>query len=147
MTQLTLVDDSLTADDRAVGLTDGPDRILTSAEAGLAAHIPDGPARLLAALVKRGLPEEHLEDAALLILFWNDHAPVDPDYRLCACNCGREIQGRRAAVKYVDDACRTRALRARRASTRPQPQGEPVVTVPRPPSASDGMPDQIGLAA
>ena len=92
-------------------------RMLTSAQAGLRTHIEDGPACLLAALVKRGMAPEYLDAAAFLILSWDAHAPVDPEYhRLCACGCLRLLVGRRANTKYYDGTCRVRALRARRSS-------------------------------
>jgi hypothetical protein len=50
---------------------------LTAKEAGLRAHIPDGPAKLLAVLVKRGLKDEHLTETAGFLLRWDLHAPLD----------------------------------------------------------------------
>ena len=56
-----------------------PERILTAEEAGLEARITHGPAKLLAALVRRGLQPEHLHEAASLILMWDFHAPLDEE--------------------------------------------------------------------
>ena len=132
MSQLTLLDH---------------DRTLTAKQAGLRTNIEDGRARLLAVLVKRGLRREDLPAAALLILSWDAHAPVDPEFRLCVCGCGRTLKGRRVTAKHFDGARRVRAHRARAASTRPQPSESLGVTVPRPRPASDGVRNQIGLAA
>jgi len=52
-----------------------------------------------------------------------------PRARLCACGCLRSLEGRRANARYFDGACRVRALRARRAATRPQTWAEVDVTV------------------
>jgi hypothetical protein len=112
-----------------------PDRTLTAAQAGLKTNLGDGRERLLAALVKHGLQREDLPDAAFLILSWDAHAPVDPDYRICVCGCGRTLRGRRANAKHFDGACRVRALRARGASTRSQSSPNGDVTVPGPPTA------------
>ena len=54
-----------------------PDRILTAAEVGLAESISDGPAKLLAALFRRGLQPEHLHEAVRIIVAWDLHAPLD----------------------------------------------------------------------
>jgi hypothetical protein len=48
--------------------------IMTKAEAGIAQEIAPGPARLLAALVRRGLAEEHLYAAAALVLVLDEGA-------------------------------------------------------------------------
>ena len=124
------------------------DRTLTAAQAGLKTNLEDGRERLLAALVRHGLQREDLPDAAFLILSWDAHAPLDPEFRLCACNsCWRELTGRRAGTKYFDGACRAKALRAREATTRPQPRLDDDVTVARVPPASDGVADPIEAAA
>jgi hypothetical protein len=44
------------------------DRVLTKEEAGIAKELAPGPERLLAALVRRGLPTENLRVAAALVL-------------------------------------------------------------------------------
>jgi hypothetical protein len=117
------------------------DRTLTAEEAGLRSHIPDGPAKLLAQLVKRGLEDEHLEDMARLLLTWDALAPVDPDFhRICSCGCLRSLKDRRANTKYFDGACRAKARRASKAPTLPQPSPRGSVTGARLPVASDGLP-------
>ena len=140
-----------------------PDR-LTAKEAGLAHHVPNGPAKLLAELVKRGLKGEHLEETARFLLAWDAHAasvdkaaraktdarearadaaalaPVDSDYhRVCACGCLRSLDGRRATVKYFGDACRVKALRARKAATPTPAPKNADVTVPRLPRTTGGV--------
>jgi hypothetical protein len=52
-----------------------PERpVLTKAGAGIAKEVPPGPARLLEALVRRGLAREHLHTAAALVLALDEGA-------------------------------------------------------------------------
>ena len=107
-----------------------PDRLTADLTADLRKRVPDGPAKLLAVLVKRGLTEEAYHEAARLLLAWDAHAateakaaraemdaPEAVGIRSCRCGCQRSLDGRRANARYFDDACRTKALRARKAST------------------------------
>jgi hypothetical protein len=55
-------------------VSEGARQGLTKAEVGIAREIPPGPARLLEALVLRGLPEEHLHAAAALCLMLDEGA-------------------------------------------------------------------------
>jgi hypothetical protein len=111
------------------------ERVLTAKEAGLAATIPEGPAKFLTAIVKRGLHRQYLHTAASLVLALDETAR--DEYRPCVCGCGRSLKGRRANAKHFEGACRVKALRAREASTRSRPWGKAHVTVAEAPTASD----------
>jgi hypothetical protein len=54
--------------------------------------------------------------------------------RTCQCGCGASLDGRRATVRYFDGACRTKALRARKAYAPTRTPKNQDVTVPRPPT-------------
>ena len=117
-----------------------PDRVRGAAGVGLAHGIADGPAKLLAALVKRGLRREALHEAARLVLAWDALAPADPDFRICVCGCGRSLKDRRITARYFDGACRAKALRARKAATPTRTPKNADVTVP-------GLPSGLSEAA
>jgi hypothetical protein len=71
--QLSFLEPARPTDSRVIS-----DRVLTNEEAGLAASVPDdGRAKLLAALVKRGLAHEHLHEVARFIRSWDRHAPLE----------------------------------------------------------------------
>jgi hypothetical protein len=102
----------------------------TKAQLGLAKEIPVGAERLLAQLVRRGLAEHHLKAAASLVLALEEWAAGGVgSARVCACGCGRSLEGRRANAVYFDGACRVRAHRARRKVVRPDGWTQADVTV------------------
>jgi hypothetical protein len=103
---------------------------------------PPGPAQLLAALVKRGLKREYHHEVATFILLWDRYAPLEEprESRVCVCGCGRSLKDRRVTAKYFDGAVAPRPSGPEKRLPLPRTPKNADVTVPRLPTASDGLP-------